>query len=50
MSRSAKGTADKPGRNVRAKAGLNHAVMDAALGEFRRQLEYKAERAASGSW
>lgn len=45
MSRSAKGTVDKPGRNVRQKAGLNRAVMDAALGEFRRQLEYKAERA-----
>lgn len=45
MSRSAKGTIDQPGRNVRAKAGLNRAVMDAALGEFRRQLEYKAARA-----
>ncbi|WP_245564151.1 RNA-guided endonuclease InsQ/TnpB family protein [Nocardia testacea] len=45
MSRSAKGTVDKPGRNVRAKAGLNRAVRDAALGEFRRQLQYKAARA-----
>ncbi|QUH03466.1 IS200/IS605 family element transposase accessory protein TnpB [Saccharopolyspora erythraea] len=45
MSRSAKGTVDKPGRNVRAKAGLNRAVSDAALGEFRRQLEYKTDRA-----
>ncbi|NKY33524.1 IS200/IS605 family element transposase accessory protein TnpB [Nocardia speluncae] len=41
MSRSVKGTIDKPGRNVRAKAGLNRTVLDAA----RRQLEYKAERA-----
>ena len=45
MSRSAKGTTDKPGRNVRAKSGLSRAVLDAALGEFRRQLEYKAHRA-----
>ena len=27
-----------------AKAGLNKAVLDAGLGEFRRQLEYKSER------
>lgn len=45
MARSARGTVDKPGRNVRAKAGLNRAIRDAALGEFRRQVEYKAERA-----
>jgi len=32
---------------ARAKAGLNKAVLDAAFGEFRRQLEYKApERGA----
>ena len=45
MTSSAKGTTDKPGRTVRAKAGLNRAVLDAALGEFWRQLEYKAHRA-----
>nr|WP_245755614.1 transposase [Actinopolyspora alba] len=45
MTSSAKGTTERPGRNVRAKAGLNRAVMDAALGEFRRQLEYKTTRA-----
>jgi putative transposase len=27
-----------------AKAGLNRAVLDAGMGEFRRQLEYKCER------
>lgn len=45
MSRSARGTREQPGRNVTAKAGLNRAVRDAALGEFRRQLEYKTTRA-----
>ncbi len=42
MTSSAKGTAEAPGRNVRAKSGLNRQVLDAAPGEFRRQLEYKA--------
>lgn len=31
----------------RAKAGLNRAVLDAGFGEFRRQLEYKTERAGT---
>lgn len=41
MSASAKGTADAPGRNVRAKAGLNKAILDQGWFEFRQQLEYK---------
>jgi putative transposase len=41
MSKSAKGTVDAPGRNVRAKSGLNKSVLDQGWGEFRRQLEYK---------
>ena len=41
MSASAKGTAEKPGKNVNAKSGLNKAILDAAWGEFARQLEYK---------
>lgn len=41
MSKSAKGTADVPGRNVRAKSGLNKSILDQGWGEFRRQLEYK---------
>lgn len=42
MSKSAKGTAEAPGKNVRAKAGLNRSVLDNTPGERRRQLEYKA--------
>lgn len=45
MTSSARGTLDAPGKKVRQKAGLNRSVLDAALGEFRRQLEYKAARA-----
>lgn len=41
MMGSARGTLERPGRKVRAKAGLNRALADASLGEFRRQLEYK---------
>jgi putative transposase len=41
MSKSAAGTAGQPGRNVRAKSGLNKSILDQGWGEFRRQLEYK---------
>jgi len=41
MSRSARGTVNAPGRNVRAKAGLNKSILDQGWAEFRRQLEYK---------
>lgn len=43
MTRSAKGTQDKPGRCVKAKSGLNRAILDQAWHEFRRQLTYKAD-------
>lgn len=43
MGRSARGTRECPGRNVRAKSGLNRSVRDAAFGELRRQLTYKAD-------
>ena len=41
MSASAKGNVEAPGRNVRAKTGLNKAILDQGWFEFRRQLEYK---------
>ena len=44
MSRSAKGTLEEPGRNVRAKSGLNRAILDQGWSKFRRQLDYKLER------
>jgi len=41
MSKSASGTVEQPGHNVRAKAGLNRSILDQGWFEFRRQLEYK---------
>ncbi|HHF0343324.1 TPA: RNA-guided endonuclease InsQ/TnpB family protein [Pseudomonas aeruginosa] len=41
MSKSAAGTAEAPGRNVRVKSGLNKAILDQGWFEFRRQLDYK---------
>lgn len=41
MSGSAKGTMEAPGRNVRAKAGLNRSILDAGWGMFFDMLEYK---------
>ena len=41
MSRSAAGTLEAPGKNVRAKAALNKSILDQGWFEFRRQLEYK---------
>lgn len=42
MTRSAKGTTAKPGKNVAAKAGLNRGILNHAFGQFRQLLEYKA--------
>lgn len=41
MSKSAKGTTEQHGRNVRAKSGLNRSILDQGWYEMRRQLEYK---------
>ena len=41
MSKSAAGTSERPGTNVRAKSGLNKSILDQGWFEFRRQLDYK---------
>ncbi|EHR6806660.1 transposase, partial [Salmonella enterica] len=41
LSKSATGTLSQPGRNVRAKSGLNRSILDQGWYEMRRQLEYK---------
>jgi putative transposase len=41
MSKSAADHAEHPGRNVRAKSGLNKSILDQGWIELRRQLEYK---------
>lgn len=42
MTRSALGSIEKPGKNVRAKTGLNRSILDVAPRQIRRLLEYKA--------
>ncbi len=42
MTRSAKGTRENPGRNVRQKAGLNRGILDSGWGLLVRRLEDKA--------
>ena len=48
MSKSATGTTERPGKNVRAKSGLNKSILDQGWFEFRRQLDYKL--AWKGGW
>jgi len=43
MTRSAKGTADKPGKNVRQKAGLNREILDTAPAFLLALIRYKVE-------
>lgn len=43
MSKSAVGSAQNPGKNVRAKSGLNKSILDQGWFEFRRQLQYKLD-------
>ena len=42
MTRSAKGTKDAPGRNVRQKAGLNRSILSKGWGQLVTRLEQKA--------
>jgi putative transposase len=46
MTRSAKGDAEQPGRNVKAKSGLNRALLDAGLGMWGTLIREKAAWAA----
>ena len=48
MSSSAKGSIERPGLNVKQKAGLNKAILDQGWGNFRLYLEYKQVRL--GGW
>jgi len=41
MTRTAKGTIEKPGKNVKAKAGLNKAILMQGWHKFQTMLEYK---------
>jgi putative transposase len=43
MTRSAAGTVDAPGKNVRAKAGLNRAILEQGWHSFETLLAYKLE-------
>ena len=43
MTRSAKGTIDKPGVNVAQKRGLNRAILKQGWGDLERMLSYKIE-------
>ena len=45
MTKSAKGTEDDPGSNVRAKSGLNRSIAEQKWGDFFNKLSYKAESA-----
>ncbi|MCK9894348.1 transposase [Frankia sp. AgB32] len=42
MTRSARGTVEAPGRNVRQKAGLNRAILAAGWGQLVQRLEQKS--------
>lgn len=46
LTRSARGTVDNPGRNVKQKAGLNRSILDTAPSRFLQLLRTKAEEAA----
>jgi putative transposase len=43
ISKSSKGDIEKPGRNVKAKSGLNKSILDQGWGIFKNMLKYKLE-------
>ena len=43
MTKSAKGTVDNPGKNVKQKSGLNRSLLNMSFGKFVRMLAYKLE-------
>ena len=43
MTKSAKGTVEKPGRNVKGKSGLNRQILASAWGTLELCLDYKVE-------
>lgn len=43
MSKSAKGNVESPGKNVKAKSGLNREILANGWGDFRSMLKYKQE-------
>ena len=47
MTRSARGTLENPGRNVKAKTGLNRVIRETGWGALRDMLAYKAPRLIS---
>lgn len=47
MTRSAKGTVEKPGKKVAQKAGLNREILDTAPGMLMSMLRYKAAEAST---
>ncbi len=44
MTRSAKGTVEHPGTNVKARSGLNRGILATGRGELRTMLACKAPR------
>lgn len=47
MSRSARGTAEKPGKRVKQKSGLNREILSASFGMAHQMLAYKAVEAGT---
>ena len=43
MTRSARGTVERPGRNVAAKSGLNRSIAEQSWGIIISQLDYKTQ-------